>query len=106
MLDLPIIEDHDDYDELNYLLHKNVNQINNIVSKGVSDAHVLAGKVPNIKIEIDKMNEFALGELFYFFEKACAMSAYLLNLNPFDQPGVEIYKLNIGNLLGKTIKKK
>ena len=105
ILDLPIIKDNDNYDELNYLLHKNVNQINNIVSKGVSEAHVLAGKVPNIKIQIDKMNEFTLGELFYFFERACAMSAYLLNLNPFDQPGVEIYKLNISNLLGKTIKK-
>lgn len=102
-LDLPIIEEVKDYDELNYLLHKTVNQINNTVAKGVSDAHVLAGKVPNIDIHIDKMDESTLGELFYFFEKACAMSAYLLHLNPFDQPGVEVYKLNIKNLLGKNI---
>jgi glucose-6-phosphate isomerase len=103
ILNLPIIEDIDNHDELNYLLHKTINSVNTVVSKGVSDAHVLAGKVPNININIDKMDEFTLGELFYFFEKACAMSAYLLNLNPFDQPGVEVYKLNIANLLGKNI---
>ena len=100
-LDLPVIEDIKNYDELNYLLRKTVNEINNIVTLGVTDAHVLAGKVPNISITIDKMNEESLGELFYFFEKACAMSAYLLELNPFNQPGVEIYKLNISNLLNK-----
>ena len=100
-LDLPVIEDMKNYDELNYLLRKTVNQINNIVAVGVTDAHVLAGKVPNISITINKIDEESLGELFYFFEKACAMSAFLLELNPFNQPGVEIYKLNISNLLNK-----
>ena len=59
------------------------------------------GGVPNIVIEADKMDEYNLGQLIYFFEKACAVSGYLLGVNPFDQPGVESYKKNMFALLGK-----
>ena len=59
------------------------------------------GGVPNIVIEADKMDEYDLGQLIYFFEKACAVSGYLLGVNPFDQPGVESYKKNMFALLGK-----
>ena len=59
------------------------------------------GKVPNIVITVDKMNEYNLGYLFYFFMRACAMSAYLIEINPFNQPGVEVYKKNMFHLLGK-----
>ena len=67
---------------------------------GTIQAHV-DGDVPNIIIDIDKINEFTIGHLLYFFEKACAMSGNLLGINPFDQPGVEKYKENMFNLLGK-----
>jgi glucose-6-phosphate isomerase len=61
----------------------------------------LDGGVPNIVIEIPKLNEFYLGQLFYFFEKACGISGYILGVNPFDQPGVEAYKKNMFALLDK-----
>ena len=59
------------------------------------------GDVPNVVIEADKMDAFTLGELFYFFAKACAVSGYILGVNPFNQPGVESYKKNMFALLGK-----
>ena len=59
------------------------------------------GGVPNLLINISALNEFCLGKLIYFFEKACGISAYLLGVNPFDQPGVEAYKKNMFALLGK-----
>ena len=63
-------------------------------------AHIEGG-VPNILIDLPKLNAYHLGYLFYFFEKACAMSGYMLGVNPFDQPGVEAYKRNMFRLLGK-----
>ena len=63
-------------------------------------AHV-NGKVPNIMIEVDKLDEFNLGELLYFFEKACGISGHLLGVNPFNQPGVEAYKKEMFRLLGR-----
>lgn len=60
-----------------------------------------AGGVPNTVIEIDEMNAYTMGQLIYFYEKACAISAYLLGVNPFDQPGVQLYKSNMFALLGK-----
>ena len=63
-------------------------------------AHIDGG-VPNIRIEIPKLNEYSLGELIYFFEKACGISGYLLGVNPFNQPGVEAYKKNMFALLNK-----
>jgi glucose-6-phosphate isomerase len=59
------------------------------------------GDVPNIIIELDSLNEFTIGQLIYFYEKACAVSGKLLGVNPFDQPGVEKYKENMFELLGK-----
>ena len=67
---------------------------------GTSIAHIDGG-VPNIKIEIPKINEFYIGQLIYFFEKACGISGYALGVNPFDQPGVEAYKKNMFALLEK-----
>ncbi|HPB05945.1 MAG TPA: glucose-6-phosphate isomerase, partial [Prolixibacteraceae bacterium] len=63
-------------------------------------AHV-DGDVPNIRIEIERLNEYFVGQLIYFFEKACGISGYLINVNPFDQPGVEAYKKNMFALLEK-----
>ena len=67
---------------------------------GTTLAHI-DGDVPNIKITIPEINEFYLGQLLYFFEKTCAISGYLLDINPFDQPGVEAYKKNMFALLEK-----
>ena len=63
-------------------------------------AHIDGG-VPNIRISIEKLDEYHLGQMIYFFEKACAISGYLLGVNPFNQPGVEAYKRNMFALLGK-----
>ena len=71
-----------------------------MAEKGTSLAHVDGG-VPNIRISIPEVNEESLGELIYFYEMACAVSGYILNINPFDQPGVEAYKNNMFALLGK-----
>ena len=67
---------------------------------GTRLAHIDGG-VPNLRIEIEKIDEYNLGELFFFFEKACGVSAYMLGVNPFDQPGVEAYKKNMFALLDK-----
>ena len=72
-----------------------------VSEKGTISAHVEEGKVPNLVIHVDKMDAFNLGYLMYFFMRACAMSAYLNGVNPFNQPGVEIYKKNMFHLLGK-----
>ena len=68
--------------------------------EGTIIAHT-AGKVPNLIIEVDKIDEINIGELLYFFEKACGMSGYMLGVNPFNQPGVEAYKKEMFRLLGK-----
>jgi len=67
---------------------------------GTRIAHIDGG-VPNVLISVEKLNEYNLGSLFYFFEFACGISAYMLGINPFDQPGVEDYKRNMFALLGK-----
>lgn len=87
-------------DGLNFLAGKRVDEVNKMAELGTSIAHVDGG-VPNLKIELPKLNEFYLGELIYFFEKACGISGYLLGVNPFDQPGVEAYKKNMFALLEK-----
>ena len=89
-----------DLDGLNYLGGKRIDYINKMAELGTQQAHV-AGGVPNIRIEIPKLNEFYLGQLLYFFERACGISGYLLGINPFDQPGVEAYKKNMFALLRK-----
>ncbi|HOK36676.1 MAG TPA: glucose-6-phosphate isomerase [Paludibacteraceae bacterium] len=92
--------DKDNLDGLNFLAGKRIDEVNKMAELGTLIAHVDGG-VPNIKIEIPKLNEYYLGELIYFFEKACGISGYLLGVNPFDQPGVEAYKKNMFALLGK-----
>lgn len=99
--DVEIPSDKDDLDGLNYLAGKNLSFVNNKAYEGTLKAHSEHANIPNITINLDEMNAFTLGELLYFFMKACAMSAYLLDVNPFNQPGVEIYKRNMFHLLGK-----
>ena len=90
----------DSVDKLQYLNGKNLNEVNHMAMQGTVIAHT-NGNVPNIMIEIEKLDEFHLGELLYFFEKACGVSGYLLGVNPFNQPGVEAYKKEMFKLLGK-----
>lgn len=92
--------DEDNLDSLNYLANKELSYVNEQAMLGTKMAHI-EGEVPNISITIDRMNAYNFGYLVYFFEKACAMSAYLLEVNPFDQPGVEAYKQKMFQLLGK-----
>jgi glucose-6-phosphate isomerase len=92
--------DEYDLDKLNFLAGKRVNNINKMAELGTMIAHVDGG-VPNIRIVIPKLNEYYLGQLIYFFEKACGLSGYILGVNPFDQPGVEAYKKNMFALLEK-----
>ncbi len=96
-----IPHDETNLDELNYLENKSLDCVNKQAMLGTIKAHVENGNVPNVVIEIDQLNAKSLGYLFYFFMKTCAMSAYLLNVNPFNQPGVEVYKKNMFHLLGK-----
>lgn len=90
----------DNADGLNYLAGKSIEYINKQAFEGTVKAHEKGG-VPNIIINIDDINEYNIGQLIFFFEKACAMSGYMLGVNPFDQPGVEAYKKNMMDLLNK-----
>ena len=85
---------------LNFLTGKRLSEINKMAELGVQLAH-LDGGVPQMRIEIPAINEAALGELIYFFEKACGISGYILGVNPFNQPGIEAYKKNMFALLDK-----
>lgn len=98
--DITINFDEDNLDNLNYLQGKKLSYVNQKAMEGTIQAHTEGG-VPNIVMDIDYLNEESLGELIYFFEKACAMSAELLEVNPFNQPGVEKYKTNMFKLLKK-----
>lgn len=89
-----------DLDGLNYLAGKTVDFVNKSAMNGTILAHT-DGQVPNLMVHVPELNEFYLGELFYFFEFACGVSGYLLGVNPFNQPGVESYKKNMFALLGK-----
>ena len=97
---LPIPFDNNDLDGLNYLQQKTIHEINLTAEEGTRLAHI-SGDVPNLRILIPEISEETLGELIYFFEFSCALSGYLLEINPFDQPGVEAYKSNMFRLLGK-----
>ena len=90
--------DSRDEDQLNYLANRSFNDINAISKQGTALAHA-AGGVPVIQLELERLDAYHLGYLLYFFMKACAMSAYLLSVNPFDQPGVEAYKNKMMELL-------
>jgi glucose-6-phosphate isomerase len=89
-----------DLDGLNYLAGETVDFVNNKAFEGTLLAHTDGG-VPNLVVTIPQMDAYTFGYLAYFFEKACAMSGYLMGVNPFDQPGVEAYKVNMFALLGK-----
>jgi glucose-6-phosphate isomerase len=97
-----VLVPHDEVnlDGLNYLKGKRVDEVNKMAELGTRLAHVDGG-VPNILIEIPELNEKYIGQLIYFFEKACGISGYLLGVNPFNQPGVEAYKSNMFALLEK-----
>ena len=92
--------DEENLDGLNFLAGKHVDQVNKMAELGTRLAHVDGG-VPNIRLTIPELTEYWLGQLIYFFEKACGISGYLLGINPFNQPGVEAYKKNMFALLGK-----
>jgi len=93
-------ENEDNLDGLNFLKDKNIDFINKKAYEGTLMAHI-DGNVPNLIITIPQLDEYYFGKLIYFFEKACALSGYLLGVNPFNQPGVEQYKKNMFSLLGK-----
>lgn len=92
--------DADNLDSLNFLAGKRVDEVNKMAELGTVIAHTDGG-VPNIRVEVPELNEYYLGQLIYFFEKACGISGYLLGVNPFNQPGVEAYKKNMFALLEK-----
>ena len=92
--------DEANLDGLNYIAGKRVDEVNKMAELGTQIAHV-DGNVPNIKVTLPALTEYHLGELIYFFEKACGISGYILDVNPFNQPGVEAYKKNMFALLNK-----
>ena len=98
--DLFIEEDAENRDGLNFLAGQNMSVVNQKAMQGTVLAHT-DGDVPNILLEVPGLSEYDLGWLIYFFERACAISGYMLGVNPFDQPGVESYKKNMFALLGK-----
>lgn len=98
--DFYIESEPNNFDGLNFLSNQNMSVVNRKAFEGTVIAHTEGG-VPNIVLEMPEMNEYEFGYLVYFFEKACAISGYLLGVNPFDQPGVESYKKNMFALLGK-----
>jgi len=98
--DLVIESDPQNLDGLNFLAGKHLDECNKMAELGTKLAHIDGG-VPNLKVVIDQIDEYNLGELFFFFEKACGISAYMIDINPFNQPGVEAYKKNMFALLDK-----
>lgn len=97
---LQITKSTEDRDGLNYLAGKNLDEVNDKAWQGTARAH-LEGGVPNMTLTVKDRSPYALGYLFYFFQRAVAMSGYLMGVNPFDQPGVEFYKANMFRLLNK-----
>lgn len=98
--ELSIPTDEENLDGLNFLAGRRIDAVNKMAELGTQIAHVDGG-VPNMKIELPAITEYYLGQLIYFFEKACGVSGYMLGVNPFDQPGVEAYKKNMFALLDK-----
>ncbi|MDE6475364.1 MAG: glucose-6-phosphate isomerase [Erysipelotrichaceae bacterium] len=101
MLDLTFPKDETDADQMNYLAGKSVDWVNKMACQGTLEAHVETGKVPNLILTMPDMSAESFGYMCYFFFRACAMTCYLLDINPFNQPGVEVYKKNMFRLLGK-----
>src|SRR5699024_5265087 len=96
--DMNIPREANDYDKLNYLANKSLHELNENACVGTITAHT-SGEVPTILIRVPEVNAFSFGYLVYFFQKSCDLSSYLLDVNPFDQPGVEAYKQNMMALL-------
>ena len=90
-----------DFDHMNYLAGKKLSWVNQMAMEGTLSAHTDDGGVPNIILHLDDNSSFSFGYMIYFFFKACGMSCYLLGINPFNQPGVEVYKKKMFKLLGK-----
>ena len=99
-MEFVIESDKDNLDGLNFIAGKTLDYVNKKATDGVILSHV-DGNVPNLVVNIPEVTPYHLGYTFYFFEKACGVSGYLLGVNPFDQPGVEAYKKNMFALLGK-----
>lgn len=97
---LQVPSDNENLDGLNFLAGKRIDEVNKMAELGTQIAHVDGG-VPNMKISIEKLDEYNIGQLIYFFEKACGISGLILGVNPFNQPGVEAYKKNMFALLNK-----
>ena len=97
---VPVPTDEKNLDGINYLVNKSITEINDCAMQGTIEAHV-SGGVPVVELEVERIDEYTLGQLIYFFEFACGVSGYTLGVNPFDQPGVEAYKKNMFRLLGK-----
>jgi glucose-6-phosphate isomerase len=97
---VPVPTDEQNLDGINYLTSKSLTEINDCAMRGTIEAHTTGG-VPVMEIEVEKIDEYTLGQMIYFFEFACGLSGYTLGVNPFDQPGVEAYKKNMFRLLGK-----
>ena len=102
--DLLIPNDAEDSDQMNYLAGKSYDWVNKMACLGTIEAHEVTGGVPNLIISIPDMKEYSFGYLCYFFFIATAMTCYMIDINPFNQPGVEIYKKNMFRLLGKPTK--
>ena len=100
-LDAVVPNDPENSDSMNYLAGKNLDWVNKMAMKGTLAAHVETGGVPNLQISIPDMSDYSFGYQCYWFFTATAMTCYLLGINPFDQPGVEVYKKNMFRLLGK-----
>ena len=98
--ELRVPSDKENLDGLNFLAGKRVDEVNKMAELGTQLAHVDGG-VPNMRLVVPQLNEYYLGQVIYFFEKACGISGYLLEVNPFNQPGVEAYKKNMFALLNK-----
>jgi glucose-6-phosphate isomerase len=98
--ELTVPKENDDADQLNYLSGKRLSDVDHNAEAGTILAHN-DGEVPVMVVTIPELNEYYIGQLFYVFELACAVSGYILDVNPFDQPGVEAYKKNMFALLNK-----
>ncbi len=102
MLDVTFPEDEANLDNMNYLAGKQISWVNQMAFQGTVDAHHNTGGTPNVIIHVPDNKEYSYGYMIYFFFMACAMSVLLLDVNPFNQPGVEVYKKNMFKLLGKN----
>lgn len=100
--DLTFPSDAENLDKMNYLAGKQLSWVNEMAKEGTLAAHYEVGNVPNIIINLKDNSAYSFGYMIYFFFKACGMSCYLLDINPFNQPGVEVYKKNMFKLLGKN----